>query len=111
MLILAGSNSLLTLEEGLAVLVKLKAGDNAVAGVDGELSLLSVGLFLHDFLNVNASAAAVNGLDFAFAALEGASHDLNLVTFADGDGADFVLGFKIFRQVARHHNSANAGRR
>ena len=73
------------------------------------LNWLFVLLIPGDFLNVNASAAAVNGLDFAFAALEGASHDLNLVTFADGDGADFVLGFKIFRQVARHHNSAHAG--
>ena len=108
MLILAGSDSLLTFKEGLAVLVELEAGDDTVAGVDGELSLLSVGLFLHDFLNVNASTAAVDSLDLAFTTLEGASHDLDLVTFADGDGANFVLGFKIFRQMARHHDSANA---
>jgi len=107
--ILGGGDSLLSFEEGFAVLVELEAGHNAVAGVDGKLSLLSVGLLLHDFLNVNASTAAVHSLDLAFTTLEGASHDLDLVSFADGDGADFVLSFKIFRQVARHHNSAHAG--
>ena len=107
--IFRGSDSLLPFEEGFAVLIELEAGHNAVAGVNGELGLLSVGLLLHDFLNVYASAATVHSLNLAFAAFEGASHDLDLISLADGDGADFVLSFKIFRQVARHHNSAHAG--
>ena len=62
-LVLAGGSALLLLEDGLAVLVKLEGGDRAVAGVDGDLSLLTVGLLLYDFLNVNASASAVDGQD------------------------------------------------
>jgi hypothetical protein len=101
--------SLFALEEGLAILVELEAGNNTVAGVNGELSALSVGLFFHDFINVNASAATVNSLDLAFTALEGASHNLDSVSFTDGNGTNFVLDFKIFRQMARHHDSANTG--
>jgi len=95
-LVLAGSGTLLLLEDGLAVLVELEGGDRAVAGVDGDLSLLTVGLLLYDFLNVNASASAVHGLDFAFTTLLGASHDLDLVTLADGHGTNAVLILKVF---------------
>lgn len=64
MLVLAGSAALLLFEDGLAVFIKLESSDGAVAGVDGELSCLAVFLLLYDFLNVNASASAVDGEDF-----------------------------------------------
>jgi hypothetical protein len=107
-LVLAGSSTLLLLEDGLAVLVKLKGGDSAVAGVDGDLSLLTVGLLLYDFLNVNASASAVDGLDLALTTLLGASQDLDLVTLADGHGAHAVLVFEVLGEVGAHHDSADA---
>jgi hypothetical protein len=40
-LVLLLGDSLLSLEEGLSVLVDLKLSDQAVRGVDGELSLLT----------------------------------------------------------------------
>ena len=100
MLVLAGSGTLLLLEDGLAVLVELEGGDRAVAGVDGDLSLLTVGLLLYDFLNVNASAAAVHSLDLTITTFEGASHDLDLVTLANWDSTNLIFGFKFFRQMA-----------
>ena len=91
MLVLAGSGALLLFEDGLTVLVELKGGDSAVAGVDGDLSLLTVGLLLYDFLNVNASASAVDGMDLTFTTLLLASGDLDLVAFTDGHGTNAVL--------------------
>lgn len=100
MLVLGDTGALLLLEDGLAVLVKFKGGDHTVAGVHGDLSLLTVGLFLNDFLNVNASAFAVDGVDFAFVVLEAADHDLDLVTLAHGHGANLVLVSEILGKVA-----------
>lgn len=86
-LVLLGVLLLLLVKNGLSVLVKLEGGDDTVAGVDGDLGLLTVGLLSYDFLNVNASASAVDSLDLAFTRLEVASNNLNLVSLADGDGA------------------------
>lgn len=108
MLVLAGSRALLLFEDAFAVLVELEGSDHAVAGVDGDLGLLTVELVSHDFLNVNASASAVNGLNFALTTLVVASQDLDLVTDANGDGANFVLVLQIFREMGGHHNSAHA---
>ena len=107
-LVLAGGSALLLLEDGLAVLVKLEGGDRAVAGVDRDLSLLTVGLLLYDFLNVNASASAVDGLDLALTTLLGASQDLDLVALADGNGTHAVLILEVLGEVGAHHDSAHA---
>lgn len=101
------TSALLLLEDALAVLVELEGGDFAVAGVDGDLGLLTVDLLLNDFINVNASASAVDGDDLAFGTLEGAVHDLDLVTLADGHGANVVLVLEVFGEVAGHHDSAD----
>ena len=85
MLVLLSVLLLLLVEDGLSVLVQLESSDNAVAGVNGDLGLLTVGLLSHDFLNVNASASAVNSLDLAFARLEVATHNLDLVALTDRD--------------------------
>jgi len=92
-LVLGHNNSLLALKHGLAVLVELERGDDDVGGVDRELDLLGVSLFPHDFLNVDAPSSAVDGNDLTFTALVGATHDLDLITLAHGDGANFVLLF------------------
>lgn len=107
MLVLS-SDALLLFEDALAVFIKLESGDHAVGWVNGDLGLLTVRLLFNDFLNVNASASAVHGLDFAFVALEVADHDLDLVTLADGDGAHFILGVKFLGEVAAHHNTTHA---
>jgi len=99
---------LLLVKNSLAVLVKLEGSDDTVAGVDWDLGLLTVGLLSYDFLNVNASASAVDSLDLAFARLEVASDNLDLVSLADGDGADLVLVLEVLGEVGGHHNSADA---
>ena len=106
-LVLSG-NALLLFEDAFAVFIKLESGDHAVGWVDGDLGLLTVRLLFNDFLNVNASASAVHGLDFAFLTLEVADDDLDLVTFADGDGAHFILGFQFSGEVSAHHNTTHA---
>jgi hypothetical protein len=99
---------LLLVEDGLSVLVQLESSDNAVAGVNGDLGLLTVGLLSHDFLNVNASASAVDSLDLALTRLEVTAHNLDLIALADRDGTHLVLILKILREVGGHHNSADA---
>ena len=84
-LVLLGVRSLLLFKDGLAVFVQLEGSNDAVAGVDGDLGLLTVGLLSYDFLNVNASASAVDSLYLAFARLKVATDDFDLVTLTDGD--------------------------
>ena len=85
------ASSLLSLEEVLAVSILLERGDKAVGSGDGDLSLLTVGLLLNDFLNVEASSSAVDRGDFTFTALVAAAHDLDLVTLSDWDASHTVL--------------------
>ena len=108
-LVLGGDGSLLAFKEGLAVLVELEGGDGAVGRVDGNVSLLSVQLFLDDFLNVDASTSAVHSGNLTLTALEGTSEDLDGVTLAHGDGAHGVLLLKVLGKVAGHHNATDAG--
>ena len=99
--------SLLTGEEILAVLVKSQVGDDAVAGVDRDFSLLSVHLLLHEFLNVDAPSAAVNFSDFALTVFVGSTDDLDSVTIANRDGAGLVLGGELLAKLGRHHSSTD----
>ena len=101
--------SLLAGEEILAVLVKSQVGDDAVAGVDRDFSLLSVHLLLHELLNVDAPSAAVNFSDFAFTVLVGSANDLDGVSISDGDGPGLVLGGELLAQLSRHHSPALGG--
>ena len=91
MLFLGTAGSLLAGEDSLAVLVKSKRSDDHVGGVDREVGLLAVGLFLHDFLNVDAPLSAVDFSYFAFTILVGATHDLDGVAVAHGNAADIVF--------------------
>ena len=108
-LVLVASGSLLAVEEGLAILVKSEVGDDAVGGVDGDLSLLSVHLLLDELLNVDAPFTTVNFSDLALTVLVGSTDDLDGVTIADGDGAGLILGGELLAELGRHH-SASQGR-
>ena len=92
-LVLVVDGSLLSLEEVLAVSVLLERSDEAVGSGDWDLSLLTVGLFLNDFLNVEASSSTVDRGDFTFTALVAAAHDLDLVTLSDWNASHTVLLF------------------
>ena len=107
LVLIVGNLAVLVLKGGLAALVKLESGDNAVAGVDGKLGLLTVLLLLNDFLNVNASASAVDGLNLTLGLLLVADHNLDLIALADGEGADIVLVDKILGEPAAHHDSTD----
>lgn len=113
---------LLALEESFAVLVKLKVSDHAVGSVDGNLDggacrsvseglSLTVCLLPGDFLDMDAVAPTVDGLDLAVAALQGAPNDFDIVSLADGDGSHVVLGLQVFGEVASHVSAACAGGR
>ena len=108
-LVLVASGSLLAIEECLAVLVETQVGHNAVAGVDGDLSLLSVRLLLDELLNVDAPFAAVNFSDFALTILVGSADNLDGVTVANRDGAGLILSGKFFAQLGRHHSPTEGG--
>jgi hypothetical protein len=107
-LFLVVNSACLSLEHFLAVTVKLEGSDHTVAGVHWDVGLLTVGLLLNDFLNVNASASAVDTLDLALVTLELADDDLDLVVLADWKGTDLLLVAELLREVAGHQNSADA---
>ena len=107
-LFLVVNSACLSLEHLLAVAVELEGSDHAVAWVNWDVGLLTVGLLLNDFLNVNASASAVDTLDLALVTLELADDNLDLVVLAHGEGTDLLLVAELLGKVAGHHNSADA---
>ena len=108
-LVLVASGSLLAIEECLAVLVETEAGHNAVTGVNGDLGLLSVCLFLYELLNVDAPPTTVYFNDFALTVLVWSSDDLHSIAVANGDGASLVFGRELFVELSGHHSSAKGG--
>lgn len=76
------------LQDGLAVLVELELGHDDLAGVDADGDALAVGLVAGDALDVDDVLEAVDRVDLALAALEGATDDGDLIVLADGDAAD-----------------------
>ena len=50
---------------------------------------------------------SVDCLDLALTTLEVATHDLDCVTLADGDGTNVVLGAELLVQVAAHDLSSD----
>lgn len=103
-LVLVTSVSLLAVEKGLAVLVETKVGHNAVAGVDGDLGLLSVHLLLNQLLNMDAPFATVNFSDFALTVLVGPTDDFDGVAITNGNRAGLVLRGQLFAQLGGHHS-------
>ena len=91
MLFLGTTGSLLAGKDSLSVLVKSKRSNDNIGWVDWEISLLTVSLFLHDFLNVDTPLSAVDFSYFAFTVLVWATHDFDGVTVANGDAADIVF--------------------
>ena len=84
-LVLLRGTALLALEQLLAVFIKFESGDLAVRWVNRNLSLLSINLFLHHFVNVDTPSAAVDRHHLAFTALGGATENLHAVTLAYWD--------------------------
>lgn len=80
------------LQDGLAVLVELELGHDDLAGVDADGDALAVGLVAGDALDVDDVLEAVDRVDLALAALEGATDDGDLIVLADGDAADLRGG-------------------
>lgn len=76
MLVLGGGRALLAVEEGLAVLVELEGGHDAVAGVNRDVNFLRVGLVADDLLNVEATTATVHSGDLAFTTLRETADNL-----------------------------------
>ena len=56
---------------------------------------------------MESPSLSVDGLDLALTTLEVASHDLDGVTLADGDGTNVVLGAELLVQVAAHDLSSD----
>lgn len=67
----------------------------------------TVGLLSDDLFDVECPSLSVDGLDLALTTLEVATHDLDGVTLADGDGANVVLGAELLVQVAAHDLSSD----
>lgn len=67
----------------------------------------TVGLVSDDLFDVERPSLSVDGLDLALTALEVATHDLDGITLADGDGADVVLCAELLVQVAAHDLSSD----
>ena len=107
MLVLLLGDSLLSLKECLSVLVELELSDQDVAGVNGDLGLLSVGLLSDDLFDVEAPLLSVDSLDLALTTLAASAHDLHGVTLADGDCAHVVLSAEFLVQVAAHDLSSD----
>lgn len=88
-LLLVGLTALAnTLEDLLAVLVRLELGDDNLAWGDADGDRLAVGLLAGDTLDLDEILEAVDGGDLALTALVGAADDGDFVVLADGDGSD-----------------------
>lgn len=59
---------------------------------------------------MEAPLLSVDCLNFALSALECSSHDLDGISLADGDGADFILGSQFLVEVGAHKLSSDVGR-
>ena len=92
---LVTGSSLLSLEEGFTVFIKLHGGDDAVGRVDGDLVGLSVLLIVGELVNMDAPSSTVYTEDLAFSVLVSTTDNLNAVTLSDGDGAASVLGSEV----------------
>jgi hypothetical protein len=69
----------------LSVLVRLELRHDDLTRMHAQRDGLAVRLLAGDSLDVDEVLEAVDGGDFAFAALVGAADDGDLVVFADGD--------------------------
>lgn len=75
----------LPLQNRVSVLVDLKLRDLHLAWVDADGDRLSIYFLSGDALDVDDVFQAVNGNNLAFAALERATSDNDLIVLTDGD--------------------------
>lgn len=97
-IVLVTSVSLLAAKEVLAVVVKTQGSDHNVGGVDGDLGLLTVGLFSVNLLNVDAVSTAVDLSDLAFLVFVAATNNLHSVSVANRDRPTLVLCGQLLAQ-------------
>ena len=104
--------SVLSSEEGLSRLVKLKLGDFTVGWVNWDWHLGAVLLISDNLLNVDAPSSSVDSKDlsgFTFnSAFLGSSLDENGVSLSHWDGSAVPLASEFLAQMAGHHLSSDA---
>ena len=104
--------SVLSSEEGLSGLVKLKLGDFTVGWVNWDWHLGTVLLISDNLLNVDAPSSSVDSEDlsgFTFnSVFLGSSLDENGVSLSHWDGSAVPLASEFLAQMARHHLSSDA---
>ena len=104
--------SVLSCEEGLSRLVKLKLGDFTVGWVNWDWHLGTVLLISDNLLNVDAPSSSVDSEDlsgFTFnSVFLGSSLDENGVSLSHWDGSAVPLASEFLAQMARHHLSSDA---
>lgn len=71
--------------------------------------MLTVGLVSDDLFDVEGPSLSVDSLDLSLSALESAAHNLDGITLANGNCANFVLGSQILAQVTAHDLSPDVG--
>jgi hypothetical protein len=78
------------LQNLLSILIRLQLRHNDLARVHANRDRLPIALLAAHALDVDEIFEAVDGGDFALAALIGAADDGDFVVFADGDGSDLL---------------------
>jgi hypothetical protein len=78
------------LQNLLSILIRLQLCHDDLARVHANRDRLPIALLAAHALDVDEVLEAVDGGDFAFAALVGAADDGDFVVFADGDGSDLL---------------------
>ena len=73
------------------------------------MEILTVSLISDDLFDVKSPSLAIDSLDLALSALEGAAHDLDGVSLTDGDRSHAVLSSQVLAQMATHDLSSDAG--
>ena len=74
-----------TFQNALPVLIELQLGDNNLRGVNANWDRLAGGFVLGDSLDMDDIFQTIDGGDFSFAALVGASDNEDFIVFADRD--------------------------
>ena len=77
--------------------------------MDRNLSLLSVDLFLDNFVDVDAETTSVNRHHLTLTLLVVTTENFDGVSLAHGDGANLVLGAEVLGQMGRKKLSTEAG--
>merc|ERR1719160_2000639 len=101
--------AVLPFQKSLAVLVKLKLGDDHLRWTDANLHSLTIRLVARDALDMDDPLLAVHLRDLSLAVVVVTARDLHLVILANRHRANVVLVPKLLRQRGRHEDAPLAG--